>query len=503
MWGCCLRGWRIKRHELAIFSGLTIVALILSLLPGLGPRWWFDRLPVQSHPFFWAGVNYPWKTYQDFGTGAWGHSGVSDPTTNQEVETDFTNMAAQGIRVAKWRVFNDGRYGPNFDANGFATGLSPEFVADVQAALQIATKHDIYLVFTLFNSQLWTTACVRQGVRFGWGEEIMTDPARRAALLHNGVEPFLRLVGQSDRVIGFEVIAEPEWGIQELHEEDWRLRVPLADVRPFIQDVVRAVHANTKALATVESNRPIYMQAWRGLDLDYYSFSWYDWMAPYDPLDVPARHYGLDQPVVLGEFPVATSEHYTLQQVMDITHRQGYAGVFGWSYAAADEFSRWNKVRQDFTTWLGENWPEVSVSRRASQPPNGDAPVLPPPYARSQASLHVEQGTMIADVELWVRGGGDLKAKFFLYPGDGSSNEALAEQEEAITIADGQSQLLTANFGDLQDGQQYKLSLGIFDHSYRLVKWFDGVSVFTVSNGEVSQPKLTVDQIENPCYGVQ
>jgi len=39
-------------------------------------------------------VNYPWKTGPDFGTGGWGHSGVSDPTTYQEIDADFANMAA-------------------------------------------------------------------------------------------------------------------------------------------------------------------------------------------------------------------------------------------------------------------------------------------------------------------------------------------------------------------------------------------------------------------------
>src|SRR5690349_11531583 len=64
----------------------------------LAPKRPTDRMVVKGRPSFWAGVNYPWKTGQDFGTGAWGHSGVSDPTTYQEVDVDFANIAAQGVR---------------------------------------------------------------------------------------------------------------------------------------------------------------------------------------------------------------------------------------------------------------------------------------------------------------------------------------------------------------------------------------------------------------------
>src|SRR5215471_5210270 len=86
-----------------------------------------DRLAAVGHPAFWAGLNYPWKTGQDFGTGAWGHSGVSDPTTYQEVEADFANMAAQGVRIVKWRVFGDGRYGLQVDDSAVVTGLDDYF----------------------------------------------------------------------------------------------------------------------------------------------------------------------------------------------------------------------------------------------------------------------------------------------------------------------------------------------------------------------------------------
>src|SRR5215467_8809015 len=113
-----LKWWMLVIPAVVIGAGLVAVAVwtsqgsINDIVAPVGP---LNRLPVSGQPMFWAGLNYPWKTGQDFGTGGWGHSGVSDATTNQEIDVDFANMAAQGVRVIKWRVFSDGRYSPEFD----------------------------------------------------------------------------------------------------------------------------------------------------------------------------------------------------------------------------------------------------------------------------------------------------------------------------------------------------------------------------------------------------
>src|SRR5690242_21253149 len=126
--------WMLVIPAIVIGAGLVALAVFTSREPikdifaPIGP---LDRLPVSGQPGFWAGLNYPWKTGQDFGTGGWGHSGVSDSTTYQEIDADFANMAAEGIRVVKWRVFSDGRYGLQFDDAGTVTGLDDFFLKDI------------------------------------------------------------------------------------------------------------------------------------------------------------------------------------------------------------------------------------------------------------------------------------------------------------------------------------------------------------------------------------
>src|SRR5689334_24285045 len=256
--------------------------------PALAPLA-LDRLPVNGHEMFWAGLNYPWKTGQDFGTGGWGHSGVSDATTYREVDADFANMSAQGVRIVKWRVFSDGRYGLQFTPDGTVTGLDDVFFTDIDSALAIARRHDIYLVLTLFSSGFWTADCQSNNVQLGGHANTLTDPAKRRSLIDQAVVPLLDHLASSDRVVAFEIIAEPEWGIQELNQQpDQRLKLPKSVLHDFITESADAIHRHSRALATVESNRFSNMQQWVGTGLDYYSFSWYDWLEAYEPLATPA-----------------------------------------------------------------------------------------------------------------------------------------------------------------------------------------------------------------------
>jgi hypothetical protein len=189
-----------------------------------------DRLMSEGQPAFWAGLNYPWKTGQDFGSGGWGHSGVSDSTTYREIDADFANMAAEGVRVVKWRVFSDGRYGLQFGDKRQVSGLDEFFLPDLDAALEIAKRHDLYLVLTLFSSGFWTADCQSGPVHLGGQADTLTDPTKRQALIDRAVVPLLDRVGASDRVVAFEIIAEPEWGITELNQEQ-DARIKLAGQR--------------------------------------------------------------------------------------------------------------------------------------------------------------------------------------------------------------------------------------------------------------------------------
>jgi hypothetical protein len=483
-------GWVVSRGELA---GLVPPPAAPLVAPAPS-----DRLTVAGQASFWAGLNYPWKTGQDFGTGGWGHSGVSDSTTYREIDADFANMAAQGVRVVKWRVFSDARYGLQFDANGTVTGLDDFFFPDIDAALEIARRHDMYLVFTLFSSGLWTADCHNGNVHLGGQAEAITDPIRRQALVDRAVVPLIDHLATSDRVVAFEIIAEPEWGIAELNlEPDARIKLPLETLRDFAGELTRVIHQRSKTLVTLESNRFSNMRNWQSLGLDYYSFSWYDWLEPYEPLATPAASANLDRPVVIGEYPAGGSAYYTLPEVLDNAYSRGYAGAFGWSYWDGDGISRWRDVAPTFTGWVTDHWHDASLGAAVPAPAPGAIQEQQYPYSYRDLALQLNGNTVEADMAIDVPSGEAYVPHAYLY----QVGNTQPLEDVRLTAAPGQPGKLAARFTHALDGQAYSVSLGIFDPGGSLRKWFNGMTTFAIADGALTTPKVDTLTSELGCGG--
>jgi hypothetical protein len=462
------------------------IFLSLQRAPGFS-----DRLSLSGRSTFLAGANYPYKGSQDFGNGAWGYSGVASPTTHQEIDTDLGNLQASGARVIKWRLFNDGRYSPHFDQDGHATGLDPEFFNDVDAALDLARQHNLQIVFTMFTSGFWTTDCVQKDVHLGGHADSIEDPIRRRELIDRAIIPALRHIGASDRVLAYEIIAEPEWGVDETNtDQDNRLKVPLSPARSFVGEIAAAIHTYTPALATVESNRASNMARWRGLGLDYYSFSWYDWMQPWEPLDRPASSFGLDRPIVLGEFPSNGSKYYQLSQVYNIIYRQGYAGAFTWSYGNTDQYSDWSRVDSAFLRWMSEHWDGIAGD---GPPPGLSVALNPPPYQVQNIGIVEGSDGSYIQSDLLVTTPGTYNVQWFLY--DATTNPANATAQQSITFAES-AQRVMLQIGSLAQGHTYKASIGLFDQNNHLVKWFDSLAVLKLQGGV---PQIQKQVVEDPC----
>lgn len=489
--------WRhLSRQSVRrILIALGLIGLILGIIsPALpGPNSPANRLALRGHQLFLAGVNYPYRSEEDFGTGAWGYSGVNDPTTYQEVDTDFANLEASGVRVVKWRVFNDGRYSPTFDQDGMPTGLGDHFFSDIDAATALARKHHLYLVFTLFSSGFWTTDCVQNDVHLGGHADIFSDPIKRQALIERAIIPLVRHLANNDRVLSYEIIAEPDWGVSQLNQQsDNRIKVGLSGVRAFVKQVAAAIHYYTPALATVEANRASDMTYWKGLGLDYYSFSWYDWLEPYDPLDRPAASLGLDRPIVLGEFPSVGSKYYHTAQVYDIALRQGYAGAFAWSYGNADQYSNWANVANEYLRWSRENWSLIDVAPIVA-PPSGTVQLLAQPFQYQGVQVLNGQDGFSVQAQVAVQRAGTYGVQWFIYDSTQNPGPPAGQTNAALSNA---FSSLTTQLGSLATGRTYKVSMGLFDQSGHLVKWFDSVAVLKMVGGV---PQIQTQVVEDPC----
>jgi len=301
-----------------------------------------NRIPWAGGSWYLQGTNYPWHGYgTDFGSNAWGTSGVHTSASFAAIDADFATMASEGIHSTRWWVFSDGRAGITFDSGGMPTGIDANVFPDLDAAVQIAAKHNIYLDLVLLDFTWMQDAQTSNGVQLGGHAAVINTSTGQQDLINNVFVPVFKRYGSNPMIVSWEVMNEPEWAITDDGSVHSNISQPstLANFQTFTQSVASAVHTNTKSYVTVGEASMKWDQQWKGLGLDFYEIHYYDWMQPFPTTNLygaTASSLGLDAPVVVGEFPAANSTTANLQQYLDTWFNNGYAGAWSWSYAAVD-----------------------------------------------------------------------------------------------------------------------------------------------------------------------
>jgi hypothetical protein len=301
-------------------------------------------------------MNYAWHEYgADFGgIAAWGLKSVSADAST--FDAALAAMRAGGASVIRWWMFPDFRGdGVAFGSDGDATGLSATALADVTKALELAKKNDLHLVLTLFSFDSFRPDRVDSGRSIRGIEPMVTSATRRKKLIDNVVRPVARAAARSparDRLLGWDVINEPEWAIaptgsaangQDFEPNDETEPVPLADMKAFIVESVAALNQETPdALTSVGWAAAKWAWAFRDIAVDFDQPHIYGWVNQYWPYTLSPAELGYGtRPLVMGEFflraaPFSDAGNSTsLGQILESWWSDGYAGAWAWHYNEA------------------------------------------------------------------------------------------------------------------------------------------------------------------------
>jgi hypothetical protein len=337
---------------------------------------------------FMYGVNYAWSSTNNsanFGTdfgglAAWNKQGVA--ATKEARTADMKEMKDNGVDVLRWWMFpalsGDGL---KFDSDKTPSGIGGTLVADINAALDIAASLDMHVKLTLFSFDSFWNEFVTSGVTFPGLKPIITDDAKRAALIAKIVVPIAQAVESSpnkDRMISWDVVNEPEWSItgedgygdqkfdpQSSGSDNKTMgQVTFPQMETFVRDVVTALHANSSAPVTVGSAAVKWAKAWSKVGLDYYDFHWYGWVDQYFAhTKTPADYKVDDKPVVVGEFPLVPASDTTGQSFGGIKYGKliddwlaaGYAGAQGWAFSETQGAFSWTSSKADVKAWAADH----------------------------------------------------------------------------------------------------------------------------------------------------
>lgn len=347
-----------------------------------------SRVDVNGSPFFLLGVNYPWDAYgNDFGQNAWGSYGAH---ANAGLDGDFADINTRGGRVARWWVFADLRAGINFAADGTPTGVQPVVYEDLNRAIEVARANGVYLNLVLFDVSMLANPNTVSGVQMGGRSGLLTDPAKRVALVNNVVKPLVQAYGAEPSILSWEVMNEPEWGISDLPSPavDGNYQpVNMAQFWAFASSVSDIVHFNSSQDVTIGSAALKWNKVWtnafatsRGLpalNLDFYQTHYYPWMdccttndavlgnTTWSPLTQSAALLNLDKPIVVGEIHTPAGQAGAM---LDTVLANGYAGFWGWSYNASNTGDGMSVDWPSYTAWASSH---ASI---ANIPPTGGGP---------------------------------------------------------------------------------------------------------------------------------
>ena len=306
---------------------------------------------------YWLGANYAWWNYAtDFGTGGW-----NKYTDWNSIESAFADMHASGVRVARWWVFGDGRYSPDFNADGTVSGLDSQFFTDIDRALKMAARQHVYLIPTLVDFLAFNAPYAVNGVQLSGHANLLTDANAQQSYLDKAVRPLAQHIAASpyrSSVLAYDVCNEPEgamagyWG---------GANVDTPTMQRFVGQSAQAIHsADASAWVTVGSAQPGWVHLWQNLGLDFYQIHYYanaDTNGPGSGLPSCAS-LKLDKPCIVGEFPSADasyglndtaplSAHWYLNTIHDL----GYAGALTWSRSVGDGASNWSAFAPVLQDW--------------------------------------------------------------------------------------------------------------------------------------------------------
>jgi hypothetical protein len=307
-------------------------------------------------PHFASGVNVAWVRYAD---------DVPNPSL-ATFRALFGNVYAAGGRVARWWFHTNGTHTPGYDDGGMTLPISPSNIADVKSILDTARESGMMITISLWSFDMLKgnipPATLANNIA------LLTVDNNRQAYIDNVLTPLVTALAGYPGLYSWETFNEPE-GMAS-GGQGWRpftygagadggttgAAVDISFIQKSVNWFAAAIHAadpqalvtngtwEFQAVSNVTGMSNYYSDAellaaggMPGGTLDYYEVHYYSADGvKYSPFVNPVSHWGLDKPVVLGEFYALSQDGVDVDSTYTTLHDAGYAGAWAWQYLNSD-----------------------------------------------------------------------------------------------------------------------------------------------------------------------
>ena len=343
-------------------------------------------IPFQGKEFFLNGVNMPWNEFGwDFGEhDDWGYG--YDSTY---FENTFIELEEHGVNSVRMWIHCDGRANPNFDEDGFVTGLDNGMLEQLDDFVKRANAHNLMVIFTLWSHDMLEDYTKDAGQYAGDHKDLVLDKSKRASYIDNALIPIIQNLNHHCNILAWEVFSEPEWCMKILGGGYTKQTVVAEDMQIFIGECIAAIRANSSHQVTIGSAYPCgndydkNKNYWHETEferlgfncnevyVDFYSFHYFDWMTDKENVfEQDFDYWDVSKPIIIAESAANTECHdelLTAKGQLGYALESNYGGVLFWSVNAQDEYSSWEDFKTDIIEFKNEYFNIIDFESDCSQ----------------------------------------------------------------------------------------------------------------------------------------
>ncbi|MCG8373962.1 MAG: discoidin domain-containing protein [Balneolales bacterium] len=302
------------------------------------------RIPFNNQELWLNGGNVAWVDFaRDVGPGT---------TDLDDFEAMFAQVREHGGNAMRFWVHITGGTTPVWSGNE-VTGPGEGTIEDLTAILDLAEAYDVGMILCL-----WSFDMLRESngaTITDRAKAMLEDSTLTQIYIDNALIPMVEEIGNHPGLLAWEIFNEPE-GMSNEFGWDFNRHTAMANIQRFINQTAGAIHrTNPEALVsngawsfhslanTSNPNSKNYYSDEEliaaGKDslgtLDFYMVHYYDWAGTaLSPFHTDKSTWGLDKPLVVGEFGVPENELFGLPQedMYETLYERGYAGALVWQW---------------------------------------------------------------------------------------------------------------------------------------------------------------------------